>query len=138
MRLSDLPDGIRASPTLLRQRSLPRIFPCLLLPSRGQMIVALCARFTGDDLILRDWLAADRTALANERTLLAYVRTALTLGTSGGSAVHFLEGPVVDALGWTLIGAGAIALAIGVMRFVRMQRQLRRLSKAPGVERHTG
>ena len=98
------------------------------------MIVALCARFTGDDLILRDWLAADRTALANERTLLAYVRTALTLGVAGGSVVHFLEGPVVDALGWTLIGAGAIALAIGVMRFVRMQRQLRRLSKAPGVE----
>ncbi|HDK81416.1 MAG TPA: DUF202 domain-containing protein [Nitrospirae bacterium] len=31
------------------------------------------------DLFLRDHLAAQRTMLANERTYLAYIRTALTL-----------------------------------------------------------
>ena len=36
-------------------------------------------QFTAEELILRDHLALDRTRLANERTLLAYLRTALML-----------------------------------------------------------
>ncbi len=41
------------------------------------------ARFKGEDLILRDELAINRTILANEATLLAYVRSALTLIIAG-------------------------------------------------------
>lgn len=33
------------------------------------------SKFDTDDLILRDQLAIDRTLLANERTLLAYLRS---------------------------------------------------------------
>jgi len=36
-------------------------------------------RFRRDELILRDVLAIDRTILSNERTVLAYLRSALTL-----------------------------------------------------------
>ena len=36
-------------------------------------------KYPKEDLILRDWLAADRTELANERTFLAYIRTALAI-----------------------------------------------------------
>ncbi len=32
-------------------------------------------KFNKDEMILRDFLAVDRTLLANERTLLAYIRT---------------------------------------------------------------
>lgn len=35
--------------------------------------------FDKDKMILRDFLAADRTLLANERTLLAYIRTGISL-----------------------------------------------------------
>ena len=34
-------------------------------------------QFKKEELILRDYLAADRTALANERTLMAYIRTSV-------------------------------------------------------------
>lgn len=33
-------------------------------------------KFNKDEMILRDFLAVDRTLLANERTLLAYIRPA--------------------------------------------------------------
>ena len=35
--------------------------------------------FKKEEMILRDFLAADRTLLANERTLLAYIRTGISL-----------------------------------------------------------
>lgn len=40
-----------------------------------------------EGLILRDRLAIDRTASANERTFLAYIRTALALFVSGATFV---------------------------------------------------
>ena len=49
------------------------------------------ARFKEQDLILRDYLAADRTALANETTFLAYLRTVLALVAGGVSLVHFFD-----------------------------------------------
>ena len=42
-------------------------------------------------LSLTDHLAIDRTILANERTLLAYLRTALGLVVIGATFLHFLE-----------------------------------------------
>ena len=36
-----------------------------------------------DTLIARDWLALSRSRLANERTLLAYIRTAVALAGLG-------------------------------------------------------
>ncbi|MBF0209128.1 MAG: DUF202 domain-containing protein, partial [Oligoflexia bacterium] len=49
------------------------------------------SNFIGDQLILRDWLAIDRTILANKRTLLAYIRTSMAFFISGITAVHFVE-----------------------------------------------
>ena len=42
-------------------------------------------------MILRDYLAADRTYLANERTLLAYIRTCVGLFATGAALIHFIE-----------------------------------------------
>lgn len=76
-------------------------------------------------LPLSDRLAISRTDLANERTLLAYVRTALALGAGGVGLVQIFTSPAVVALGWALIPAAALVLVVGVVRFQRARRALR-------------
>ena len=77
-----------------------------------------------DDLILRDRLAVDRTILANERTFLAYLRTALTLFIGGVSLVQFFETPWVQVAGWTMIPGGPVFVVWGIGRYVKMRRRL--------------
>lgn len=71
-------------------------------------------------LILRDVLAIDRTRLANERTLLAWLRTALMLLISGVTLIKLFEGVVaMEVLGALLIPAGLLAAALGLRRYLR-------------------
>lgn len=77
-------------------------------------------------LPLSDRLAISRTDLANERTLLAYVRTALALAAGGVGLVQFFTSPAVVALGWVLIPGGVTVLVVGVVRFQRARRFLRK------------
>lgn len=71
-------------------------------------------------------LALVRTDLANERTLLAYGRTALMLVATGVSLVKFLEVSFdMVVVGWGLIGCGAIVGAIGMYRFGSLKRRLK-------------
>jgi putative membrane protein len=67
-----------------------------------------------------------RTILANERTLLAYIRTAIMLGFSGITAIKLFPR---DRLLFTL-GLVLIPLAVGVALFgyVRFQRVRDRVS----------
>jgi putative membrane protein len=69
-------------------------------------------------------LALLRTRLANERTLLSYVRTALGLGAAGLGLVFLLEGPLTDAFGWMLVALGVAVLVFGVWRFVALRAWL--------------
>jgi putative membrane protein len=80
-----------------------------------------------DKLILRDFLAADRTQLANERTLLAYMRTALTLFIAGVSFIRFFGNIVIVYTGWIFIPVGIIVAVVGTKRYYRMKRPLDRL-----------
>lgn len=73
---------------------------------------------------LRDDLAMIRTALANERTLLSWVRTALGLAAAGAALVELVDRTGSIALGWSLIAAGFATLAIGIVRFRMVRRQL--------------
>jgi len=73
---------------------------------------------------IRDHLAVDRTVLANERTLLAYVRTALGFVVLGLTFLHFFEESGSRITAWTLLGVGGVVLLTGVIRFVRMKREL--------------
>lgn len=63
-------------------------------------------------------LALLRTDLVNERTLLAYVRTALMIAGTGGTLIKFF-GESRDLLiaGFGLVGAGGVILAFGIVRF---------------------
>ena len=69
------------------------------------------------DTAIRDRLARQRTELANERTLLSYIRTAMGLFIVGIPAVWWLELPGVQALGVVSLVVGVAFLGVGVWRF---------------------
>ena len=78
-----------------------------------------------DEIILRDYLALERTKLANERTLLSYIRSALYL-LLGGIAIIQLEGfERIKFLGYVSLGLTIALVIIGVYRFQKLNRQLK-------------
>jgi putative membrane protein len=90
------------------------------------------ARFKTDELILRDYLAVDRTVLANERTLLSYVRTAIAFAAAGAALIHFFDFVFVKLVGWVLIPLAIGILGVGAQRYLRMRQRLAKLvDKAP-------
>lgn len=75
-----------------------------------------------------DVLALDRTRLANERTLLAYLRTALGFAAAGGTLWRLFPGEPIDrGFGACLVIVGATLLVVGVLRFVAEHRRYVRL-----------
>ena len=76
-------------------------------------------RFQQQELILRDELAIDRTILANERTVMAYFRSSLTLIIVGVTFLHFADKGALPYLGFALIPFG---LAVGVFGFIRYRK----------------
>ena len=78
-----------------------------------------------EKMIVRDHLAADRTAQANERTFLAYIRTALAFGASGiGLIKLFGESIPIIVTGWILITLGIIVLVFGIIRFIQFRKTI--------------
>ena len=69
------------------------------------------------DTAIRDRLARQRTELANERTLLSYIRTAMGFFIVGVPAVWWLELPGVQALGVVSLVVAVAFLGVGVWRF---------------------
>ena len=81
-----------------------------------------------------------RFLLANERTLLAWIRTALTMEAGGVALAHFVSDSVLGfATGITAIVMGAVLAVIGYRRFraadvaIRAGR-LPHLDKGPAFE----
>jgi putative membrane protein len=80
-----------------------------------------------EEIILRDYLAIERTRLANERTLLSYIRSSLYL-ILGGIAFLQLEGFAnIKYLGILSLVLSVIFLVIGVYRFMLLKRSLKNL-----------
>lgn len=90
------------------------------------------ARFKDEDLILRDYLAADRTVLANERTLLSYTRTALAFAATGAALIHFFDSLATEIVGWALIPIAVAGLLVGSRRYLEMKRRLDRALNGRG------
>lgn len=82
------------------------------------------SQFSNQELILRDHLAIDRTVLANERTFLAYICTALALVIAGASTPHFLKDWWWVVAGWFLVASGCLVLVIGTWRFKNVRHDL--------------
>lgn len=76
-------------------------------------------------LITRDWLALSRTRLANERTLLAYVRTSVSLVGLGLIMARWFDHSVAVVTGIALIILGIVAMGIGGWRFIQENRRCR-------------
>jgi len=79
----------------------------------------------------RDHLAADRTIMSNERTLLSYLRLSLTLFVAGMS---FLKLDIFRSPLWTVMGCAFLPLAaaaafIGIGRYRRCARFLNQLKE---------
>jgi len=78
-----------------------------------------------DEIILRDYLALERTKLANERTLLSYIRSSLYL-LLGGIAIIQLEGfENIKFLGYVSLSLTILFMIIGIYRFQKLNKQLR-------------
>jgi putative membrane protein len=76
-------------------------------------------------LTLADRLAVERTQLANETTLLAYIRTALAIAAGGGTLLQFFSShPALFAVGWVLMASAGGLLAFGINRFVAVRRRV--------------
>jgi putative membrane protein len=74
--------------------------------------------------VIEEREAMDLTSLANERTLLMYIRTALGFFATGAALVRFFERSVFVTIGWVFIPVGVIFLVFGIFRFRHVQRVL--------------
>ncbi|MBF0363451.1 MAG: DUF202 domain-containing protein [Oligoflexia bacterium] len=95
------------------------------------------SNFTRDQLILRDWLAIDRTILANKRTVLAYIRTAMAFFISGVTAIHFVESPWIKIFGGVLVIVSIIILIMGFYDFYKYQKDIEELLKDSNIKTET-
>lgn len=78
-------------------------------------------------IILRDHLAMERTKLANERTLLSYLRSSLYLLLGGVGLVSIKNTMFEDikVIGYVAVVFSIIFLAIGIVRYIQLKRHLR-------------
>ena len=90
-------------------------------------------RFADRELSLADYLAIDRTVLANERTALAYGHTVLALLVVGGTCIKFFDSTLMRVIGVLFIMLALAVTLVGAMRFAHTRRAL-----GAALERHTG
>lgn len=73
--------------------------------------------FRREEMILRDWLALDRTVLANKRTFLAYGRTSIALLALGIAFVKLIHHELFEISGFALMAIGGLVFLVGVREF---------------------
>ncbi|UZD23277.1 DUF202 domain-containing protein [Algoriphagus halophytocola] len=78
------------------------------------------------ELIIRDYLARQRTTLANKRTLLAFVRTSLYFLVSGTALFEVKELTHVRELGYLAFGLSLTLLIIGFVNYFRIRARLKK------------
>ena len=77
-----------------------------------------------EQIILRDYLALERTKLANERTLLSYIRSSLYLLIGGLALLKIEDFERIDYLGYLSLILTVLFLIIGIYRFRKLNNQL--------------
>lgn len=80
-----------------------------------------------EEIILRDHLAMERTKLANERTLLSYIRTSLYLVLGGIAFLGMEDLKEIRYMGYFSLSLSAIILVIGVFRFIQLKKHMKRI-----------
>lgn len=81
-----------------------------------------------EQMILRDYLAVDRTMMTNETSFMSYIRTSLTLIAAGATLLKFFSGDfLMQVVGLALIIVGGWLTIHGYTRFHRTDEILRRV-----------
>jgi len=78
-------------------------------------------------VILRDYLAIERTRLANERTLMSYIRSSLYLLLGGIAFFQLKEFPNFKYLAILSLVFCIIFFVIGIYRFTLLKKSLKQL-----------
>ncbi len=84
------------------------------------------------DLILREKLAIERTAMANDRTFLSFVRTSLYFAIAGISVNSLLN----ISYGWLIeilfLVLSVVILTVGFVKFYSQKKKLKENKKHVG------
>lgn len=76
-----------------------------------------------------DLLALARSKLANERTFLAYFRTAIVFFSSGFAILKLGALKDIISIGYFLLILAPIMIIIGIFRYYYVRRHLRKVYK---------
>jgi len=76
------------------------------------------------DLVLREYLAIERTRLANETTLLAYIRTGLYFLVAGSTLGHLIESNFWQVADLPLVVVGIAIMMLGIVRCFRLRKSI--------------
>lgn len=79
-------------------------------------------------MILRDYLAVDRTVLANETSFLAYIRTALTFIVVAVTFFKFFSSTGMHTLAWICVALASLLVVHGATRYDAMDQILHKLT----------
>jgi putative membrane protein len=71
--------------------------------------------------ILRDYMAIERTVMANERTFLSYIRAALGLFIGGASFIEFFDSTLMQTVGWIFMPAGILVFLLGLKKYQKIK-----------------
>ena len=77
-----------------------------------------------ENMIIRDYLALDRTILANRRTLLSYTRTFIGLFGGGIGLVKLLDKTIIVVIGYISMAISVPILIIGIIEYMKMKKSL--------------
>ncbi len=80
-----------------------------------------------EKIILRDYLAIERTRLANERTLLSYIRSSLYLLLGSIGFFQLKDFPNFRYLALVSLVFSVIFILVGIFRFRLLKKSLKRL-----------
>jgi putative membrane protein len=77
-----------------------------------------------DKIILRDYLALERTRLANERTLFSYIRTSLYLIIAGVAFLQLKEFINIRWVGYLLLALSVVVLLTGIINYRLLRKKI--------------
>ena len=83
-----------------------------------------------DEMILRDYLALDRTVLANERTLLSYLRTFIGTFSAGIAMVKLFDAYLINVIGYIFAAVSPLFIVLGAIRYAQISGKLKTIDKA--------
>lgn len=84
-----------------------------------------------EEIKLNDYLALERTRLANERTLFSYIRTALYLTLGGLAFMEMQDFKTIKWLAPVCFVLSVLILLTGIMKYFLMRKRLNKFYTLP-------